>query len=395
MSSDTSRVITAVKTGEEAGEFALRPRSFADFVGQEALKDKLRIFVQAAKHRGDALDHILLCGPPGLGKTTLAHILAAELGVDLKQTSGPAIEKKGDLAGILTNLSQNDVLFIDEIHRLNPVVEENLYPAMEDFNFDVVIGEGPGARSIKLKLKRFTLIGATTRTGLLTSPLRDRFGIVERLDHYPVNELALIVERSAKLLRLKISKDATDEIGRRARGTPRIANRLLRRVRDFAQVEGDGVVTHQIACSAMDRLDVDSAGLDAMDRKYLLTIIDKFDGGPVGIETLCASLSEERDTLEEVYEPYLLQEGFIQRTARGRVATSRAMAHLHKSVPRKPGTLFSVETVHHRRPKSGQSHRWPQWPRIELRWQCLLGCPHHPWESWKLQSFWQLRLRRL
>ncbi len=340
MSSDTSRVITAVKTGEEAGEFALRPRSFADFVGQEALKDKLRIFVQAAKHRGDALDHILLCGPPGLGKTTLAHILAAELGVDLKQTSGPAIEKKGDLAGILTNLSQNDVLFIDEIHRLNPVVEENLYPAMEDFNFDVVIGEGPGARSIKLKLKRFTLIGATTRTGLLTSPLRDRFGIVERLDHYPVNELALVVERSAKLLRLKISKDATDEIGRRARGTPRIANRLLRRVRDFAQVEGDGVVTHQIACSAMDRLDVDSAGLDAMDRKYLLTIIDKFDGGPVGIETLCASLSEERDTLEEVYEPYLLQEGFIQRTARGRVATSRAMAHLHKSVPRKPGTLF-------------------------------------------------------
>ncbi|HOI11004.1 MAG TPA: Holliday junction branch migration DNA helicase RuvB [Myxococcota bacterium] len=340
MGEDTSRLTTPVRTPEEATEFALRPRTFVEFVGQESLKDKLRVFVQAARQRGDALDHILLCGPPGLGKTTLAHILAAELGVDLKQTSGPAIEKKGDLAGILTNLGDRDVLFVDEIHRLNPVVEENLYPAMEDFNFDVVIGEGAGARSIKLKLKRFTLIGATTRTGLLTSPLRDRFGIVERLDHYPVDDLARIVRRSAQILRIEVTDEAADEIGRRARGTPRIANRLLRRVRDFAQVEGDGIVDVGVAQSAMDRLDVDRAGLDAMDRKYLLCIIDKFGGGPVGVETLCAALSEERDTLEEVYEPYLLQQGFIQRTPRGRVATARALSHLHRDVPPKDGDLF-------------------------------------------------------
>lgn len=340
MGEDTSRLTTPVRTPEEATEFALRPRTFVEFVGQESLKDKLRVFVQAARQRGDALDHILLCGPPGLGKTTLAHILAAELGVDLKQTSGPAIEKKGDLAGILTNLSDRDVLFVDEIHRLNPVVEENLYPAMEDFNFDVVIGEGAGARSIKLKLKRFTLIGATTRTGLLTSPLRDRFGIVERLDHYPVEDLARIVRRSAQILRIEVTDEAADEIGRRARGTPRIANRLLRRVRDFAQVEGDGIVDMAVARSAMDRLDVDRAGLDAMDRKYLLCIIEKFGGGPVGVETLCAALSEERDTLEEVYEPYLLQQGFIQRTPRGRVATARAMSHLHRDGPPKDGDLF-------------------------------------------------------
>lgn len=340
MGEDTSRLTTPVRTPEEATEFALRPRTFAEFVGQESLKDKLRVFVQAARQRGDALDHILLCGPPGLGKTTLAHILAAELGVDLKQTSGPAIEKKGDLAGILTNLGDRDVLFVDEIHRLNPVVEENLYPAMEDFNFDVVIGEGAGARSIKLKLKRFTLIGATTRTGLLTSPLRDRFGIVERLDHYPVDDLARIVRRSAQILRIEVTDEAADEIGRRARGTPRIANRLLRRVRDFAQVEGDGIVDIRVAQSAMDRLDVDRAGLDAMDRKYLLCIIDKFGTGPVGVETLCAALSEERDTLEEVYEPYLLQQGFIQRTPRGRVATARALSHLHRDVPPKDGDLF-------------------------------------------------------
>ncbi len=340
MDEDTSRLTTPVRTPDEATEFTLRPRTFAEFVGQELLKDKLGVFVQAARQRGDALDHILLCGPPGLGKTTLAHILAAELGVDLKQTSGPAIEKKGDLAGILTNLGERDVLFIDEIHRLNPVVEENLYPAMEDFNFDVIIGEGPGARSIKLKLKRFTLIGATTRTGLLTSPLRDRFGIVERLDHYPVDDLARIVRRSARILKVDVRDEAADEIGRRARGTPRIANRLLRRVRDFAQVEGDGVIDLPVARSAMDRLDVDRAGLDAMDRKYLLCIIDKFAGGPVGVETLCAALSEERDSLEEVYEPYLLQQGFIQRTPRGRVATARAMAHLHRDVPAKAGEMF-------------------------------------------------------
>jgi Holliday junction DNA helicase RuvB len=339
MSEDLSRVTTPKKTVDEAAEFAIRPRTFADFVGQEGLKSKLRVFVAAARGRAEALDHILLCGPPGLGKTTLAHILAHELGVDLKQTSGPAIEKKGDLAGILTNLAERDVLFIDEIHRLSPVVEENLYPAMEDFKFDVLVGEGAHARSIKLPLKRFTLIGATTRTGLLTSPLRDRFGIVERLDHYPVEDLANIVRRSAVILGVSLTDEAADELGRRSRGTPRIANRLLRRVRDFAQVEGDGAITVGVARSALDRLDVDACGLDAMDRKYLLCILEKFGGGPVGVETLCASLSEERDTIEEVYEPYLLQEGFIQRTPRGRVVTQRMLAHFHREVPPRSGTL--------------------------------------------------------
>jgi Holliday junction DNA helicase RuvB len=334
MSEDTTRRLsTPKKTEEEVAEFALRPRSFDEFVGQEALKAKLKVFVTAARQRGDALDHMLLCGPPGLGKTTLAHILAAELGVEMKQTSGPAVEKKGDLAGILSNLNERDVLFVDEIHRLNPVVEENLYPAMEDYAFDVVIGEGPGARSLRLKLKKFTLIGATTRTGLLTGPLRDRFGIVERMDHYPASELSEIVSRSARILGVKLTDGAADEIGRRARGTPRIANRLLRRVRDFAQVEGDGTVTTAVAASALSRLDVDACGLDAMDRKYLLCMIDKFGGGPVGVETMCAALSEERDTLEEVVEPYLLQEGFLQRTPRGRMATALAMRHLHREAP--------------------------------------------------------------
>jgi Holliday junction DNA helicase RuvB len=337
---ESSRVTTPNRTPEEATEFALRPRSFDDFVGQEALKAKMRVFVTAARQRGDAMDHVLLCGPPGLGKTTLAYILANELGVDLKQTSGPAVEKKGDLAGILTNLGERDVLFIDEIHRLTPAVEENLYSAMEDFSFDVLIGEGAHARSIRLDLKRFTLVGATTRTGLLTSPLRDRFGIVERLDHYPVADLTRIVTRSAAILAVAMDDAAAGEIGRRSRGTPRVANRLLRRVRDFAQVEGDGRITVAVAKSALDRLDVDDSGLDAMDRKYLACILDKFGGGPVGIETLSAALSEERDTLEEVYEPYLLQEGFLQRTPRGRTVTERTLRHFHREAPPKRGEML-------------------------------------------------------
>lgn len=322
------RITVPTRTPDEASEAALRPRTFDEFIGQEPLKAKLKVFVTAASQRGEALDHILFCGPPGLGKTTLAYIIANELGVGLKSSSGPAIEKKGDLAGLLTNLQDRDVLFIDEIHRLSPAIEENLYPAMEDFTFDVMIGEGAHARSIKLQLKRFTLIGATTRTGLLTSPLRDRFGIVERLDHYPVEDLARIVERSAAILRVHATPAAMTEIGRRARGTPRVANRLLRRVRDFAQVEGDGVITEEVARAALDRLDVDRCGLDGADRRYLRCIAEKFGGGPVGVETLSAALSEERDTLEEVYEPYLLQEGFIQRTPRGRVLTERTWTHL-------------------------------------------------------------------
>lgn len=333
------RITSPDPTPEEATEATLRPRDFSEFVGQEDLKSKLKVFVKAARQRGEALDHILFCGPPGLGKTTLAHIVANELGVGLRQTSGPAVEKKGDLAGLLTNVADRDVLFIDEIHRLSPAIEENLYPAMEDFTFDVMIGEGPHARSIKLKLKRFTLVGATTRTGLLTSPMRDRFGIVERLNHYPMKDLADIVRRSALILGVDVSKEAAAEIGRRARGTPRVANRLLRRVRDFAQVEGDGTIDLETARTSLVRLDVDDCGLDASDRRYLSCIAEKFGGGPVGVETLSAALSEERDTLEEVYEPYLLQEGFIQRTPRGRVATERALQHLGVQ-PQKKGELL-------------------------------------------------------
>ncbi len=303
---------------------SLRPVRFEDFVGQDRIKENLRVFIEAAKGRGEALDHVLFCGPPGLGKTTLANIIAHELGVSIKSTSGPVLERAGDLAAILTNLQERDVLFIDEIHRLNRVVEEILYPAMEDFQLDIIIGQGPGARSIKLDLPNFTLVGATTRTGLLTSPLRDRFGVIDRLAFYSTDELRTIVQRSADLLGTKIDADAAAEIARRSRGTPRIVNRLLRRVRDFAQVEGDGGITKALAESSMKRLEVDERGFDHMDRRLLLTIIDKFEGGPVGLETLAAALSEEKDTLEDVYEPFLIQEGFLDRTPRGRQATRLA-----------------------------------------------------------------------
>jgi Holliday junction DNA helicase RuvB len=312
---------------------SLRPVRFEDFVGQDRIKENLRVYIEAAKGRGEALDHVLFCGPPGLGKTTLANIIAHELGVGIKSTSGPVLERAGDLAAILTNLQPHDVLFIDEIHRLNRVVEEILYPAMEDFQLDIIIGQGPGARSIKLDLPRFTLVGATTRTGLLTSPLRDRFGVIDRLNFYSPEELRTIVQRSAGLLQTAIDPAAAEEIARRSRGTPRIANRLLRRARDFAQVQGDGKVTGNIVASAMQRLDVDERGFDEMDRRLLLLIIDKFEGGPVGIETLAAALSEERDTLEDVYEPYLIQEGFLDRTPRGRQATRIAYEYFGRNKP--------------------------------------------------------------
>lgn len=300
---------------------SLRPVSFDDFVGQDRIKDNLRVFIQAAKQRGEALDHVLFCGPPGLGKTTLANIISHELGVGIKATSGPVVERAGDLAAILTNLQDRDVLFIDEIHRLNRVVEEILYPAMEDFQLDIIIGQGPSARSIKLELPRFTLVGATTRTGLLTSPLRDRFGVIDRLSFYTTDELMTVIRRSADILRVRLEKGAADEIARRSRGTPRIANRLLRRVRDFAQVKGDGAVNRDVVVTSMQRLEVDERGFDQMDRRLMLTIIDKFGGGPVGLETLAAAINEERDTIEDVYEPFLIQEGFLDRTPRGRQAT--------------------------------------------------------------------------
>jgi Holliday junction DNA helicase RuvB len=309
---------------------SLRPARFEDFVGQDRIKDNLSVFINASKARGEALDHVLFCGPPGLGKTTLANIIAHELGVSLKSTSGPVLERAGDLAAILTNLQPRDVLFIDEIHRLNRVVEEVLYPAMEDFQLDIIIGQGPSARSIKLDLPRFTLVGATTRTGLLTSPLRDRFGVIDRLNFYAPGELQTIVKRSAGLLRIAIDQDAAAEIARRSRGTPRIVNRLLRRVRDFAQVAGKDVITAEAVVSAMKRLEVDEKGFDEMDRRLMLAIIDKFEGGPVGLETLAAALGEEKDTLEDVYEPYLIQEGFLDRTPRGRQATRIAYEYFGK-----------------------------------------------------------------
>jgi Holliday junction DNA helicase RuvB len=339
---DDVRAVTPEVQGDDAQfDRSLRPKSFDEYIGQAPIIDNLRVFVAAARRRGEPLDHVLFCGPPGLGKTSLAYVIAKEMGADVQVTSGPAIERKGDLAGILTNLKRGDVLFIDEIHRLNPAIEENLYPAMEDFVFDLIVGEGPGARNIKLPLQPFTLIGATTRTGLLTGPLRDRFGIVSRLDYYTPPELARIVTRSAQILNISMEPSGADEIARRSRGTPRIANRLLRRIRDFAEVEGNGLVTKSIADKALMRLQVDALGLDPMDRKILRTICAKFGGGPVGLETIASAVGEQADTVEDVYEPYLLQEGFIHRTPRGRIATHAAFEHLglqHRPSPQ--GMMF-------------------------------------------------------
>ncbi|PRD38971.1 UNVERIFIED_CONTAM: ruvB [Trichonephila clavipes] len=318
---------------EEVIDRAIRPKSLADYTGQQHVREQMAIFIEAARGRGDPLDHLLIFGPPGLGKTTLAMIVANEMGVNIKTTSGPVLDKAGDLAALLTNLEQNDVLFIDEIHRLSPVVEEILYPAMEDYQLDIMIGEGPAARSIKLDLPPFTLVGATTRAGALTSPLRDRFGIVQRLEFYKVEELSQIIQRSAHYLNMQLDVAGATEIARRSRGTPRIANRLLRRVRDYAQVKSNGVVSIEVASAALKMVDVDAEGFDYMDRKLLTAIIDSFMGGPVGLDNLAAAIGEEKETIEDVIEPFLIQQGFIQRTPRGRIATPRAYRHLGFDLP--------------------------------------------------------------
>jgi Holliday junction DNA helicase RuvB len=329
----------AASNEDQLLEASIRPKRLAEYLGQQAVREQLTIYIEAARRRGEALDHVLIFGPPGLGKTTLSHVIANELGVNLRQTSGPVLERAGDLAALLTNLQPRDVLFVDEIHRLSPVVEEVLYPALEDFQIDIMIGEGPAARSIKLDLPSFTLIGATTRAGLLTSPLRDRFGIVQRLEFYTREELAAIVRRSARILDIACDADGADEIARRSRGTPRIANRLLRRVRDFAQVKGDGTITRNAADEAMRMLKVDAEGFDALDRRLLQIIIESFDGGPVGVESLAAALSEERGTIEDVLEPYLIQQGFLVRTARGRMASAKAYRHFGLAPPRRADVL--------------------------------------------------------